>query len=180
MSSPKILVVSFKQLESLQLDPEIVGEILKSREIIVDAENAMLGRLASLITKIVKLGFKVHVVNIEKAVISGDKKSIVDSYKLLLKVKTHKNPYKHSIHRPRHPINIFKKTLKNMMPRHSSSRFKLSSKVKAYLGIPPELRNKNKYIIKILDCDASYLGRKKVVPVSVIAKELGWRGETEL
>jgi large subunit ribosomal protein L13 len=174
MSSQNIVNVTSKQLETLQLDPEALKNILKSREIIIDAENALLGRLATRVAKLAMLGFKVYVVNVEKAVISGDKKSIVDSYKLLLKVKTHKNPYRHSIHRPRHPVNIFKKTVKLMMPKHSSSRFEILEQVKAYIGIPQEFMNKS--IIKILDCDASYLKRRKIVSLGVVAKELGWKG----
>ncbi|MEM2296200.1 MAG: 50S ribosomal protein L13 [Ignisphaera sp.] len=176
MSSHNIIMVTSKQLESLQLTPEIVNEILRTREIIVDAENTVVGRLASVIAKLAKLGFKVHIINVEKAVVSGDKKTVVESYKLMLKVKTHKNPYRHTIHRSKHPINILKKTIKNMLPKHNWLKNELVKKVKVHMGIPQEFRSK--LIIKILDCDAAYLGRTKVVSVAMIAKELGWKGVT--
>jgi large subunit ribosomal protein L13 len=174
MNSQNPIIVHSKELELLQLEPKVVEHILKTREILIDAENSVLGRLATHVAKLAMLGFKVHVINVEKAVVSGDKKTIVDSYKLLLEVKTHKNPYRHAIHRPRHPINIFKKSVKLMLPKHCRSRFKILKNVKAYIGVPQEF--KDKPIIKILDCDASYLKRRKIVPVSVIAKELGWKG----
>ncbi|MEM1645121.1 MAG: 50S ribosomal protein L13 [Ignisphaera sp.] len=174
MSLPNIIVATSKQLEYLQLVPEVVNEILRTREIVIDAESAVVGRLASIIAKLVKLGFKVHVINVEKAVVSGDKKMVIEGYKLMLKVKTHKNPYRHAIHRPRHPINIFKKTIKNMLPKHNWLKYKLAKKIKVYIGVPQEL--KSKLIIRILDCDANYLGRTKTVSLATIAKELGWKG----
>jgi len=42
------------------------------REIVVDATGQVMGRLASIIAKLLLLGYKVHVVNVEKAVLSGD------------------------------------------------------------------------------------------------------------
>lgn len=174
MSSFTTYLVTSKQLESLQLPQEIVHELIKNREIIINAENAVLGRLASVIAKLTKSGFRIHVINVEKAVVTGDKKMVLESYKLLFKVRTHKNPYRHTIHRPRNPVNIFKKTIKNMIPKHNSLKLKSLKKVKAYIGVPQELEIK--YAVKILDCDAFYLGRKKIVPIALIAKELGWRG----
>uniref|UniRef100_A0A7C2VDD7 50S ribosomal protein L13 n=1 Tax=Ignisphaera aggregans TaxID=334771 RepID=A0A7C2VDD7_9CREN len=172
--SPNTIVVTLEHLENLQLPAEISKEVLVSKEVILDADNAVLGRLASVTANLAKLGFKVHVVNVEKAVVTGDKKMVVDSYKLLFDVKTHKNPYKHAIHRPRHPINIFKRAVRNMLSKDSWLRIQLLKRVKAYLGIPEQF--KSRHIIKILDCDASYLGRRKVVSVATIARELGWRG----
>lgn len=148
--------------------------LLKTREVVIDAENAVVGRLASIVAKLLKLGFKVHVVNVEKAVFTGDKNTVVASYKLLLRVKTHKNPYRHSIHRPRHPVNIFKRAVRNMLPKHNWLGVQLLKKVKAYIGVPPDLRSKQ--MLKILDCDAVFLGRRKVVSVADVAKEMGWRG----
>lgn len=154
-------------------DIELHPEIQRLREIVIDAENSILGRLASVVVKLVKLGYTVYVINVEKAVVSGSKKMVVDSYKLLLNVRTHKNPYRHTMKRPRNPINIFKRAVKNMLPKRNWLGVQLLKKVKAYIGVPTELQSKK--IVKVIDCDAKYLGRKKVVPVAVIAKELGWK-----
>lgn len=176
MSSANIITVTSKQLGYLQLAPEVVNEILRTREIVIDAENAVIGRLASVIVRLIKSGFKVHIINVEKAVVSGDKRMVVESYKLMLKVKTHKNPYRHTIHRPRHPINIFKKTIRNMLPKRNWLRYELVKRIKVYVGVPQEF--KPKLIIKVLDCDANYLGRTKIVSIATIARELGWKGVT--
>lgn len=158
-------IITFKELITQP-------DILKLRELVIDAENAVLGRLASIVVKLIKLGFNVYVVNIEKAVVTGDRNMVINSYKLLLRVKTHKNPYRHSMKRPRNPIAIFKRAVKSMLPKHNWLGVQLLKKVKAYVGIPVEYRTKK--IVRILDCDALYLGRRKIITIADIAKELGW------
>jgi len=147
---------------------------LKVPELVIDAEGAVLGRLASYVAKLALMGVKVHVINVEKAVITGDKKRVVDSYKLLLEVKTHKNPYRHAPHRPRNPINIFKKAVKGMLPKENWLGKLALKRVKAYVGFPEEL--KNKPVIKIVDTLAEHLKRREYITVDVVAKELGWKG----
>ncbi len=146
---------------------------LKNKEIIVDAEDALLGRLASNVAKLLLMGFKVHVINIEKAVVSGNRKMVIDSYKLLLNVKTHRNPYRQSMKRPRNPIAIFKSSVKNMLPKHNWRRVILLKNVKAYIGIPREFSGRE--LIKIVDIDAKNIKRRTVVRVLEIAKALGWK-----
>lgn len=165
-------IITFKDLENVRSDD--LYNIFKTRKIVIDAENAILGRLVSIIVKLLRLGFEIHVVNVEKAVVTGDRSMVINSYKALLKVKTHKNPYRHSVHRPRNPINIFKKAVKNMLPKDNWLKIQLMKKVKAHIGIPLEF--KDKQIVKILECDASFLKRKKAVTIAEIAKELGWKG----
>ena len=47
---------------------------------IIDAKDAILGRLSSYIAKQILLGNKVDVINCEEAVISGRKHSILEEY----------------------------------------------------------------------------------------------------
>uniref|UniRef100_A0A7J3QG19 Large ribosomal subunit protein uL13 n=1 Tax=Ignisphaera aggregans TaxID=334771 RepID=A0A7J3QG19_9CREN len=152
---------------------EILADV-KDKEIVIDAENALLGRLASCVAKLLLMGFRVHVVNIEKALVSGDKRMVIESYKLLLNVKTHRNPYKQSMKRPRNPIAIFKSSIKRMLPKHNWRGKMLLKSVKAYIGMPKEFSGKR--IIKIAEVNAEKLGRESVISVLEIAKALGWRG----
>ncbi len=147
---------------------------LKRPEIIIDAEGAVLGRLASYVAKLLLMGFRVHVINVEKAVITGDRKMVVASYKLLLEVKTHKNPYRHSPHRPRNPILIFKKAVKNMLPKDNWYGRLALKRLRAYIGVPEEFKGKE--AIKIVDTLAETLKRTEYVTVAEVAKELGWKG----
>ncbi len=147
---------------------------LKGREIVVDAEGAVLGRLASYVAKLALMGYRVHVVNVEKAVVTGERKRVIESYKLWLEVKTHKNPYRHAPHRPRNPINIFKKAVWGMLPKHSWLGKKALRRVRAYVGVPEELANKPRIVFS--DTLASNLKRFEYVTVAEIAKEMGWKG----
>lgn len=146
---------------------------LKDREIVVDAENALLGRLASSVAKLLIMGFRVHVVNVEKALVSGDRKMVIESYKLLLRVKTHRNPYKQSIKRPRNPIAIFKSSVKRMLPKHGWRRITLIKNLKAHIGVPSEYGGRE--LIRIVDTHTEYTGRRDTVSLSEIAKALGWK-----
>lgn len=53
---------------------------MAEKELVINAENLPLGRLAAFVAKQALLGSKVTIANCEKAVISGGKKSILADY----------------------------------------------------------------------------------------------------
>ncbi|MGC8975342.1 MAG: 50S ribosomal protein L13 [Thermoprotei archaeon] len=139
------------------------------REIIIDADGAILGRLASKIVQFLKEGYEVYVVNAEKAVVSGEKQRVIEGYKIWLSLRTLRNPEKSSPKRPRNPISIIKYTVRGMLPKSfSKGRTKLS-KLKVFVGVPKELEGKEK--IKLVTRKS-----RRVVTVAEIAAALGWRG----
>ncbi len=139
----------------------------------IDASNQILGRLASIVAKKLLEGYKVYVVNAEKIVISGDKKRVVDSYKLLFNITTHYNPYKTGIRRPRAPHNIFKRTVRGMLPIEKPRGRNAYKRLKVYIGIPRELKNKE--FIRFQEADVSRL-KGDYIYLGDLAKELGWKG----
>ncbi len=137
--------------------------------IIIDAEGAVLGRLASKVAQLLKEGHRVYVVNVEKAVVSGDKRRVIEGYKIWLSIKTLRNPEKSSPRRPRNPVSIFRYTVRGMLPKtFSSGRMRLSM-LKAYVGVPKEFEGREMF-------RAPAPKVKKVVSVAEIAEALGWRG----
>ncbi len=150
------------------------GKVKLDRTIVVDAEGAVLGRLASYVAKLLQEGFKVHVVNAEKAVVSGNPLMVIESYKIWLKIKTLKNPYKHSPKRPRSPINIVKRAVKGMLPKENWKGMVAYRNLKVHIGFPEEL--KGKPIIKIADADYKKRLKGKYLTVAEIAKAMGWKG----
>ncbi|MEM3831558.1 MAG: 50S ribosomal protein L13 [Sulfolobales archaeon] len=138
--------------------------------VIIDAENMILGRMASVVAKLLLEGYRVYIVNAEKAVVSGERRRVIEGYKLLLKLKTHKNPYK-GPKKPRNPINIVKRTIRGMLPKESDRGFKALKRLRVFYGIPEELAGKP--MIKIPFADASKL-KYEVVSVAEIARALGW------
>ena len=139
----------------------------------IDATNQILGRLASIIAKKLLEGYRVIVVNAEKAVVSGERLRVIVGYKLIEKVKTHYNPYKHGIRRPKSPHNIFKRTVRGMLPIDKPKGRNAYKRLRVYIGVPPELSNKE--FIRFSEADASRLGHEYIT-LGEIAKELGWKG----
>lgn len=144
-----------------------------NKTLYIDATNQILGRLASIIAKKLLEGYRVIVVNAEKAVVSGERLRVIMGYKLIEKVKTHYNPYKHGIRRPKSPHNIFKRTVRGMLPIDKPKGRNAYKRLRVYIGVPPELSDKE--FIRFSEADASRLGHEYIT-LGEIAKELGWKG----
>ncbi len=143
------------------------------KTIYVDATNQILGRLASIIAKKLLQGYRVVVVNAEKAVVSGERLRVIQGYKLVEKVTTHYNPYKQGIRRPKSPHNILKRTVRGMLPMDKPRGREAYKRLRVYNGIPPELEGKE--FIRFKEADASRLARKYIL-LGEIARALGWKG----
>jgi large subunit ribosomal protein L13 len=146
--------------------------------LVVDGSGHILGRLASIIAK--KLledeNLEVVVLNVEKIVVSGKPSEVVKMYKqTILPVKSH-HKHKWRPKRPRSPIRLFKKTVWGMLPKHNKRGKNAYRRLKAYIGVPDEFKNKE--TVRFKEADASRLGRD-YVQLARIAKELGWRGVEE-
>lgn len=140
------------------------------KEIIIDADGAILGRLASRIAQLLKEGYEVYVVNAEKAVVSGEKQRVIEGYKIWLSLRTLRNPEKSSPKRPRNPVSIVKYTVRGMLPKNFSKGRVRLSKLKVFVGVPKELEGKE--MVKLPTRRS-----RRVVTVAEIAKTLGWRGD---
>jgi large subunit ribosomal protein L13 len=145
------------------------------RDVLIDADGLILGRMASYIAKLLRYGYRVYVVNAEKAVISGDPQMVKESYALWLEIKTLRNPYKWSPHRPRSPIAIVKYAVRNMLSKDPFRRTLLLRRLRVYVGYPEEVRKLKLQPVDIPDAKADRL-RHKYVTVGEVAKHLGWRG----
>lgn len=143
-------------------------------EIIVNGEGHILGRLASIVAKRLLNGERITILNADKIVVSGDRKMVIESYKLLFEVRTLRNPYKQGIRRPRSPENIVRRTIRGMLPINKPKGRNAFRRLKVFTGIPPEYANKTNNMIKIEDALATRLGRKYIT-LAEIAIQLGWK-----
>jgi large subunit ribosomal protein L13 len=99
--------------------------------ILIDAENAVLGRMASEVAKKLQLGYEVEVVNIEKAAIIGKKKDIVSRYKAKVeRGQPHAGPFV-----PRPPHLLAKRIVRGMLPKGSHGK-ELLGNVRFHIGNP--------------------------------------------
>ena len=111
---------------------------------IIDASGATLGRLGTNVAKRLMSGEEISIVNTEKAIIIGKKRSIKERYTQKREVGTaRKGPFF-----PRMPDKIVKRTIRGMIPYqtpHGRSSFK---KLKCYIGVPKEFEKEKFEIIK--------------------------------
>ncbi len=143
-----------------------------SRLLVIDASNLILGRMASIVAKKLLEGYKVVIVNAEKAVVSGEPKRVIASYQLLLGVKTLRNPYKWGVRRPRTPDRIVRSAIRGMLPKNSPKGTRALKNLRVFIGVPEEYINREK--ITIPEADVSRL-KGKYITVGEIAKHMGWR-----
>jgi large subunit ribosomal protein L13 len=107
--------------------------------IVLDATNAVLGRLASFAAKQALLGKNVHIINAEEAIVVGTKKNIIEEYKIAHKRggASLKGP-----NFPKYSDRLMKRTIRGML-HYTHGRGKAAFKrIRCYNGIPNELKSK--------------------------------------
>lgn len=113
-------------------------------KIVIDANNAVLGRLASYAAKQSLLGKEVSVVNCEKAVVSGSRKVIVEKYHLL---RTKGGSSLKGPKFPSMPSMIVKRTIRGMLSHKEGRGAAAFKKIRCYEGVPKELVESKKEMI---------------------------------
>ena len=110
------------------------------REIIINAENATLGRLASYVAKQALLGNKIIILNSEKAIVTGRRLFIINDY---LKKRSkggkaiQKGPYY-----SRSSEKIVKRAIRGMLPDFRQGNGKEALKrILCFVGIPDKYKN---------------------------------------
>jgi large subunit ribosomal protein L13 len=136
---------------------------------IVDAEGAILGRLAANVAKRLLLGEEVVVVNAEKAVVTGGKKHILAEYKEMHdKGHRYKGPFF-----PKEPHMIVKRTVRGMLPWKTSRGRDAFKRLKVHIGVPEELAGQTAEKIERISIGRSNAPR--FTRVEEVARFLGWK-----
>jgi large subunit ribosomal protein L13 len=131
-----------------------------------DAENQILGRLSSIISKQLLEGEKVFVVNAEKAVLSSNREFLMEHYSNKYKRgDVFKGPFF-----PKQPDRMLKRTIRGMLPWDRTKGRVAYRNLRVFIGIPEEL--KAKQFEKIKDADADRL-RGKTISLGEISVALG-------
>ena len=103
-----------------------------TEEIIINAENAVLGRLASYAAKQALLGKNIVIVNSEKAIIVCKEKDIVERY---ARKRARGGWGLSGPNFPSTPDRILKRTIRNMLPIRKRRGKEALKRVKCYLGL---------------------------------------------
>ncbi len=114
--------------------------------VVYDADNHVLGRMCTTIAKQLLDGEKVFVINAEKVVISGNPKVILDGYLQ----KIHRGE-QHGPYFPKQPEEIFRRTVRGMLPIDRTRGRTAFRNLRVFVGIPDELKGKQAETIKTAD-----------------------------
>jgi len=111
----------------------------KKEEIIVNGEKTAVGRLATYCAKQALLGNKVVVVNCEKAIITGPKAAILQTYRSKKERggTAQKGPYF-----SRDAESIVRRAIRGMLPWKKARGKEVFRTIKCYSGMPKEYKDK--------------------------------------
>jgi large subunit ribosomal protein L13 len=132
---------------------------------VVDATGLVLGRLASHLAKRLMAGETIHVVNAEKAVVTGTKDAIMERFNFKRDVGTRrKGPFY-----PRVPHMMVKRTVRGMLsyqetPTHRAAYRRLT----CHIGVPDALAGQKAETIEKAKVTAP-----RRMTIGAIAQELG-------
>ena len=138
---------------------------------LINADGLILGRMASSVAKKLLNGEKIIIVNAEKAIISGKKKSKVAEAKEFLEVGApRRGPFHY-----RRPDRILRKTVRGMLPFKKPKGKTALKKLKVFISVPEDL--KDQQMITLKEAQAEKL-KGPYFTLAELAKEIGWnKGE---
>ena len=112
--------------------------------VVIDIDNQIVGKAASVIAKRLLNGDEIIVVNAEKAVITGKKDFIFNRYKECVdRGSVRKGP-----HYPKMPDRIFRRTVRGMLPVKQAKGKDAYKRLKVYIEIPEEYKSETLEKIK--------------------------------
>lgn len=134
---------------------------------IIDATDLILGRMASVAAKKALRGEEIKIVNCEKAIITGNKKYLLEKYKANRdRGVPLKGPYF-----PRMPDRIVRRTIRGMLPYKKARGGDAYKRIMCYIGVPEELAKEKTITIK--EANLSKLPTLKYLTIEKISKNLG-------
>lgn len=140
---------------------------------IINGEGHILGRLASVVSKKLLEGEEIVVLNAEKIMLTGNKDWAYAKYKQRVDRKSISNPRDLGPKYPRRPEDIFRRTVRGMLP-FKKSKGKVAFKgLKAFVGVPEEYADMELITIP----EAEYNNIKKGMELGEISKLLGAKFE---
>ena len=139
----------------------------KNPSVVINADGLILGRMASQVAKRLLEGKEITIVNAEKSVLSGKKKSKVAEAKEFLEVGApERGPFHY-----RRPDRIMRKTVRGMLPIKQPKGKTAYKKLRVFMGIPNELKNQK--METLAEAQAAKL-KGPHFTLGELAKEVGW------
>ena len=138
----------------------------EAKKTVVNADGLVAGRLASHIAKRLLAGEEVHIVNAEKAIVTGSPESIMENFRFKRDVGTRrKGPFY-----PRVPHLMLKRTVRGMLKYQEAPSHRAAYKrLKCHIGVPEELAGASAITIERAKPKNAY----RFMTYGEIAKALG-------
>ncbi|MCL2642185.1 MAG: 50S ribosomal protein L13 [Candidatus Bathyarchaeota archaeon] len=139
----------------------------KSQVTYVNADGLIVGRMSSKIAKRLLDGEHVTILNAEKAIYSGKRKSKIAEAHLFLEVGApERGPFHY-----RRPDRMLKKTVRGMLPYRQPKGKTAFKRLKVFMGVPLEF--KDQQTVQFDEAQASKL-KGPSFTLAELAKEIGW------
>jgi large subunit ribosomal protein L13 len=136
---------------------------------IIDAENLILGRVASFAAKQALLGNKIDIVNCEKAIITGKKETVINDYLEKYNIKS-ANPGKGPFWQ-RMPDRFFRRAIRNMVPYSKSRGREAYKRIMCHISIPEKFKNQK--ITEIKNANITKTKNLNYITIADLVKSLG-------
>jgi len=130
----------------------------------VNLDGMVMGRAASMIAQKILMGYTINAYNVEKVIITGRETVLLDRYTERVNYAGKGDPTKGPKY-SRMPQNIFRKTVKNMLPNDRTRGTEALKKLRVYIG--------NSENVKLIEYDAKAKGSRRYTELGEICKKLG-------
>ncbi len=134
---------------------------------VIDADGAILVRLASIVAKRALRGEEITIINAEKVIITGNRDWILEKYREEREKKNVANPRRFGPKFPRRPDDILKRTIRKMLPYKKEKGRTALKRVKVYVGNPLNLAADEKI------SHIEKLTTNKYITLGEVSKHLG-------
>ncbi|MDH5019893.1 50S ribosomal protein L13 [Halobacterium rubrum] len=132
-------------------------------DVVVDARDCIMGRVASNVAERALAGERVAVVNAEQAVITGTEDDVFSTYRKRAELGSDRGPYY-----PKRPDGIFKRAIRGMLPYKQDDGREALDSVRVYVGNPMDEDG------EVLDgTSLDRLSTIRFVTLSEVSEELG-------
>jgi len=102
---------------------------------VIDASFCVYGRVASRVAERALDGWKIAVINVEEAVITGSKEDILETHQKRLEIGSDQGP-----RYPKEPDRIFKRAVRGMLPYKTAEGREALESIRAFKGNPYEIQ----------------------------------------
>lgn len=134
---------------------------------VINGEGMILGRVASLVAKAALLGEDISLVNCDKIIITGDRRSILEKQRSLYERSG--KPTK-GVFYERRPDFFVQRAIRRMLPKNNRGRGTLK-KIKCYISTPETLKKMRQEVLK--EAHMQKLPNLKYITVGEICVRMG-------